>query len=52
MTAKSLKININNLKIENKKEDYIMANTKVIILFFRILYIYIQIFIFLVTPKI
>lgn len=34
MTAKSLKININNLKIENKKEDYTMANTKVIILFF------------------
>lgn len=47
--AKSLKIITNGLKIEVKKEDYTTIDTKSIIFFLQIFYIYIQILIFLAS---
>lgn len=44
---KNLKICINGQKIEAKEENYTIIDTKTIILFFQIFYIFIQIFIFL-----
>lgn len=44
--AKSLKIITNGLKIEVKKEDYTTIDTKSIIFFLQVFYIYIQILIF------
>lgn len=49
--AKSLKIDINGLKIEAKKENCIITNIKDIILLFQAFYIYIQILVFFSAPK-
>ena len=49
-TAKSLKIDINGLKIQAKEEDCFTADAKNIIFFLQVFHVYTQIFVFLATP--